>query len=93
MTVEEVRKGQSFYEQEISRIYKQYQKLLREQQAMDFDDLLSNTVFLFRHNSELLQRIRGFSNILVDEYQDTNTAQFLIIKELCALHGNILCGR
>ena len=91
MTVEEVEKmAKGFYEQEISRIYKQYQKLLREQQAMDFDDLLSNTVFLFRHNSELLQRYqRLFKYILVDEYQDTNTAQFLIIKELCALHGNI----
>ena len=91
MTVEEVEKmAKGFYEQEISRIYKQYQKLLREQQAMDFDDLLSNTVFLFRHNSELLQRYqRLFKYVLVDEYQDTNTAQFLIIKELCALHGNI----
>lgn len=91
MTVEEVENlAKGFYEQEISRIYKLYQRLLREQQAMDFDDLLTNTVFLFRHNSELLQRYqRLFKFVLVDEYQDTNTAQFLIIKELCALHGNI----
>lgn len=90
-TVEDVEKmAKGFYEQEISRIYKLYQKLLREQQAMDFDDLLSNTVFLFRHNTEVLQRYqRLFKYVLVDEYQDTNTAQFLIIKELCALHGNI----
>jgi DNA helicase-2/ATP-dependent DNA helicase PcrA len=91
MTVEDVQsQTRGFYEQEISRIYKLYQKLLREQQAMDFDDLLSNTVFLFRNNPELLQRYqRLFKHILVDEYQDTNTAQFLIVKELCALHGNI----
>ncbi len=90
-TAEEVeRQAKGFYEQEISRIYKLYQRLLREQQAMDFDDLLTNTVFLFRHNSELLKRYqRLFKYVLVDEYQDTNTAQFLIIKELCALHGNI----
>jgi len=90
-TVEDVEKmAKGFYDQEISRIYKLYQKLLREQQAMDFDDLLSNTVFLFRHNNELLQRYQKlFKYVLVDEYQDTNTAQFLIIKELCALHGNI----
>jgi DNA helicase-2/ATP-dependent DNA helicase PcrA len=73
MTVEDVQsQTRGFYEQEISRIYKLYQKLLREQQAMDFDDLLSNTVFLFRNNPELLQRYqRLFKHILVDEYQDT----------------------
>ncbi len=91
MTVEDAENlAKGFYEQEISRIYKLYQRLLHEQQAMDFDDLLTNTVFLFRNNSELLQHYQKlFKYVLVDEYQDTNTAQFLIIKELCAMHGNI----
>ncbi len=91
LTAEEVENlARGFYEQEISRIYKLYQKQLREQQAMDFDDLLANAVFLLRQNPELLAKYQNlFKYILVDEYQDTNTAQFLLIKELCAGHGNI----
>lgn len=83
-------RAKGYYEQEILRIYKFYQKQLHEQQAMDFDDLLTNTVFLFRKNPELLQRYQKlFRYVLVDEYQDTNTAQFTFIKELCTIHGNI----
>lgn len=91
LTPEEYEKrAKGYYEQEILRIYKLYQKMLREQQAMDFDDLLSNAVYLFRNNPEVLMRYQKlFKYVLVDEYQDTNTAQFLLIKELCALHGNI----
>ncbi|HEX3019595.1 MAG TPA: UvrD-helicase domain-containing protein [Chitinispirillaceae bacterium] len=91
LTAEEVEKmAKGFYEQEVSRIYKAYQKQLREQQAMDFDDLLTNTVFLLRQIPEQLQRYQKlFKYVLVDEYQDTNAAQLLLVKELSALHGNI----
>lgn len=79
-----------FYEQELLRVYKAYQKALKEQQAMDFDDLLLNAVLLFLQNQEILEKYRNlFRYILVDEYQDTNAAQFLLIKLLSEKHGHI----
>jgi DNA helicase-2/ATP-dependent DNA helicase PcrA len=79
-----------FYEQELLRVYKAYQKALKEQQAMDFDDLLLNAVLLFLQNEAILEKYRNlFRYILVDEYQDTNAAQFLLIKLLSQKHGHI----
>lgn len=79
-----------FYEQELLRVYKAYQKALKEQQAMDFDDLLLNAVLLFLQNPEILEKYRNlFRYVLVDEYQDTNAAQFLLIKLLSETHGHI----
>ena len=87
-TLEGVIKG--FFDQELLRIYKAYQKSLFDQQAMDFDDLLANTVYLFRKCPEVLGRYETlFKYILVDEYQDTNTAQFLFLKFLSRNHGRI----
>lgn len=84
------KKAVGYYEQETVRIYKTYQKLLREQQAMDFDDLLTNTVYLFRKNSAVAQAYaQRFKYLLIDEYQDTNTAQFELIKLLAQVHGRI----
>ncbi len=83
-------KVSGFFEQELLKVYKTYQKLLKEQQAMDFDDLLSNTVFLFRGNEELLRKYQSFFDyVLVDEYQDTNAAQFELIKLLSGRHRRI----
>jgi len=79
-----------FYGQEIIRVYKAYQKSLFEQQAMDFDDLLANTVYLFMRTPEVLQRYRSaFSYVLVDEYQDTNAAQFQFVKLLSQANGHV----
>jgi DNA helicase-2/ATP-dependent DNA helicase PcrA len=79
-----------FYEQETCRVYKAYQRALKELQAMDFDDLLTNTVYLFEQNPEVLQNYRTtFRYVLVDEYQDTNAAQFRIIKLLSEKHSKI----
>lgn len=79
-----------FYEQEVLRVYKAYQKALKDQQAMDFDDLLSNTVYLFMQNADVLEQYRkNFRYVLVDEYQDTNAAQFRLIKLLSEVHGHI----
>ncbi|HON09389.1 MAG TPA: UvrD-helicase domain-containing protein [Chitinispirillaceae bacterium] len=73
----------NYFEQQLHKIYKTYQKMLREQQSMDFDDLLSNTVYLFRDNKEVSARYQScFDYILVDEYQDTNAAQFELLKLL-----------
>ena len=74
----------------IAEIYKEYAKRCFLSGAMDFDDLLLKTNLLLRDHSEILKKYRSkFSYILVDEYQDTNFAQYLIIKKLAALHSNI----
>ena len=65
------------------QVYKKYCARCKENNAMDFDDLLLNTNILFRDCPDVLEKYRGrFSYILVDEYQDTNYAQYLIIKKL-----------
>ena len=71
-------------------IYREYAKKCRQAGAMDFDDILLFTNILFRDFPEALQRIRArFNFIMVDEYQDTNYAQYLIIKKLASEHQNI----
>ncbi|MBN1309162.1 MAG: UvrD-helicase domain-containing protein [Chitinispirillaceae bacterium] len=80
---EALKKAVGFYEQELARIYTLYQQTLRRQQAMDFDDLLMNTVILLREHHDVLERYRQrFDYILVDEYQDTNTAQRHLLQLL-----------
>lgn len=74
----------------ISKIYLSYQNKLEKSGAMDFDDLLFNINVLFRDFPEVLYKYqKRFSHILVDEYQDTNYAQYLIIKKMAAQHENI----
>ena len=75
---------------EIGRIYKRYSTRCKRSGAMDFDDLLFNTNVLFRDHPEVLLKYQHkFHYLLVDEYQDTNFAQYLIIKKLAALRENI----
>ena len=82
------RMGSGHDEQIISRVYAEYQKRLRSNNAMDFDDLLMQTVLLFRNNPEALRYYSDrFEYIMVDEYQDTNRAQFEFIH-LLASHEN-----
>ena len=74
----------------ITEIYNEYVKRCRLSGAMDFDDLLLKTNLLFRDHPEILERYQQrFDYVLVDEYQDTNYAQYLIIKKLAAQHKNI----
>jgi len=74
----------------LSEIYKTYSARCFKANAMDFDDLLLNTNILFRDFPELLEKYqKKFDYILVDEYQDTNYAQYLIIKKLSERHKNI----
>lgn len=74
----------------IAEIYKEYERRCRLAGAMDFDDLLLKTNILFRDHKEVLEKYQyHFDYILVDEYQDTNFAQYLIVKNLAALHKNI----
>ncbi len=74
----------------ISEIFKIYQKRCHAADAMDFDDLLLNTNILFRDYPEIILKYQDkFRYILVDEYQDTNYAQYLIVSKLAAKHKNI----
>lgn len=71
-------------------IYKTYERRCKQNNVMDFDDLLLQMNILFRDFPEILEKYREkFSYILVDEYQDTNYAQYLIIKRLSEVHQNI----
>lgn len=71
-------------------VYELYQTRMKQSGVMDFDDILVNMNILLRDNPEALQSIASrFSYIMVDEYQDTNYAQYLIIKKLSASHRNI----
>ena len=74
----------------LGEVYKRYQEKLRQSGVMDFDDILLNMNYLLRDNPEALQSIAGrFTHIMVDEYQDTNAAQYLILKKLAQLRRNI----
>ena len=74
----------------LGEIYRRYQQRCHQSDTMDFDDLLLETNILFRDHPEVLEKYQQkFSHILVDEYQDTNYAQYLIIKKLSAIHHNI----
>ena len=71
-------------------VYELYQNKLKQSGVMDFDDILMQTNILFRDNKDALAAIAGrFSYIMVDEYQDTNYAQYLILKKLASPHHNI----
>ncbi len=79
-----------YYEEMVSKVYKNYEKRLRENNALDFDDLLLLAVRLFQRFPNVLEKYQNFFQyILVDEYQDTNRAQYLLVKMLGEKHQNI----
>ena len=79
-----------FRKQKIAAAYKEYQNILKKSNAMDFDDLIMNCVELFRTCPDVLESYqRRFKYIMVDEYQDTNTAQFQLIRLLAEGNRNI----
>jgi DNA helicase II / ATP-dependent DNA helicase PcrA len=83
-------RARTFHEERIGRIFAEYERRLRAAQAMDFDDLLSVVVRLFRSDEEVLGRYQQrFQHVLVDEYQDTNFAQNEIVKMVGAGHRNV----
>ncbi|MBQ7515059.1 MAG: DNA helicase PcrA [Schwartzia sp.] len=80
----------TFYRKKVAEAYLAYEKVLRENNALDFDDLLLTTVSLLQNNDELREKYqRRFQYILVDEYQDTNVAQYQLTKLLAAGHHNL----
>lgn len=74
----------------IAKAYREYQATLKKNNALDFDDLIMKTVELFKADAEVLSSYQDrFRYIMVDEYQDTNTAQFELIRLLAAKHRNL----
>ncbi|MDP8936709.1 MAG: DNA helicase PcrA [Actinomycetota bacterium] len=83
-------RARTIYEKRIAEVYREYQRRLHDANAMDFDDLLHQTVALFRAQPEVLASYRQrFRHVLVDEYQDTNRAQNELVVLLAAEHRNI----
>lgn len=79
-----------FFEEIVSKIYANYQKKLKDQNALDFDDLIMITVKLFQKFPEVLEKYQNFWRyIMVDEYQDTNHAQYVLVKLLSERHKNL----
>lgn len=79
-----------YYDQVTSDVYTDYQKKLLKNQSLDFDDLIMTTIKLFERVPEVLEFYqRKFQYIHVDEYQDTNRAQYLLVKQLAARLENI----
>jgi DNA helicase-2/ATP-dependent DNA helicase PcrA len=78
------------FEEAVSRVYSLYQEKLRESDGLDFDDLLMLTVKLFEQHQDVLRYYQGvFHHILIDEYQDTNHAQYRLVRLLTAQRKNL----
>ena len=89
--VEENAEGFDVFGRNVAKVYPAYQRSLQAQNAFDFDDLLVKPVELFESNAELLAAYRSrFQFLLVDEYQDTNRAQFRFVELLSSEHGNLM---
>jgi DNA helicase-2/ATP-dependent DNA helicase PcrA len=83
-------RGEGLYHEKVADVYRLYQQRLLEASALDFDDLLMVTVELFQAFPEVLERYQDrFRYILIDEYQDTNHAQYMLVKLLAARHRNL----
>jgi len=83
-------RADNFYEETVSRVYAEYERRKRGAGALDFDDLISETVRLFQEHPEVLQHYQErFRYILVDEYQDTNRAQYQLVNQLAARNRNV----
>ena len=86
---EAISKG-DYRKEKIASVYRLYQKRLKENNAIDFDDIINYTIKIFKENEDVLDYYTNkFNYILVDEYQDTNKSQFTLIRLLADAHGNI----
>ncbi len=83
--------GGDFRQKQIARVYEEYQRFLRESNALDFDDIIMQTVFLLQKFPEVLDAYqRRFKYVCVDEFQDTNLAQLRLTALLSGLHKNLM---
>ncbi len=82
--------ARGYFQENVAKIYPFYQRVLKENNALDFDDLILKTIELFEKNPEVLEKYQNkFEYILVDEYQDTNQAQYILTKMLSKKWNNI----
>ncbi len=82
--------GNDYRQQTIAKLYEDYQKRMALADAMDFDDMINYTVKLLRENPDVLEYYGNkFKYIMVDEYQDTNHAQYELVHLLASVHGNL----
>lgn len=89
-TKEFAKNSSGYYENTVSEVYTEFQKRLSKNQALDFDDLIMKTIQLFTRVPEVLEYYqRKFQYIHVDEYQDTNRAQYMLVKLLASRFQNI----
>lgn len=85
-----IRAGNDFRKSKIATVYELYQKKLKENNAIDFDDIINYTIKILMENPDVLQYYANkFQYVLVDEYQDTNKSQFTLITLFASMHGNI----
>jgi len=84
------KRASSYWEEVVSRVFVEYQKLLATNNALDFDDLLMKTVELFRKEPDVLEQYQNrYRYLHVDEWQDTNVAQYELVRLLGAKHKNV----
>ena len=85
-----LRANGEFRKETIAEVYKMYQKKLKDNNAVDFDDIINYTIKILSENPDVLEYYSNkFEYVLVDEYQDTNKAQFTLVSMLAARFGNI----
>ncbi len=86
----EIRARGDFRKEKIASVYQLYQKRLKENNAIDFDDIINDTIKILMENPDILEYYANkFKYVLVDEYQDTNKSQFTLITLLASKNGNI----
>ncbi|MCX6077839.1 MAG: UvrD-helicase domain-containing protein [Campylobacterales bacterium] len=84
------KQAELFNYQQIAKIYEEYEKYLRENNLVDFDDLIALTYRLLEQNPELAKKTsEKYQYIMIDEYQDTNELQLKLLQKLCTAHSNI----
>jgi DNA helicase-2/ATP-dependent DNA helicase PcrA len=84
------RLGRTYYDEVVARCWDRYAQLMRESNALDFDDLLVETVRLFEEHPAVLEKYQDrYRYLLADEYQDTNRVQYVLLKQLAAKRRNI----
>ncbi len=87
---EYIERGASYFDEVVGRVYEQYQQLLKQSNALDFDDLLMKVVQLFISQPEVLAKYQArYLYILVDEFQDTNLVQYQLVKQIGDNYRNI----
>ncbi len=86
------KRADNFYDRTVAKVYTKYESILERNAALDFDDLLLKTVTLLKTHPDVKAELREkYQYVMIDEYQDTNHAQFMIANALASDHQNIMC--